>query len=48
LYYVDLAPAIQLIFASKTKLNLGYRFQLDSDMKRMMQRSWLFSIEASF
>lgn len=48
LYYVDLAPAIQLIFASKTKLNLGYRFQLDSDMKRMMQRSWLLSLETSF
>jgi hypothetical protein len=48
LYYVDLAPAFQLIFASKTKLNVGYRFQLDGDMKRMMQRSWLLSLETSF
>ncbi|MBU6176964.1 MAG: hypothetical protein KGO80_04285 [Bacteroidetes bacterium] len=48
LYYVDLAPAMQLILASKTKLNIGYRFQLDSDMKRMMQRSWLLSLETSF
>ena len=48
LYYVDLAPAVQLIFASKTKLNVGYRFQLDGDMKRMMQRSWLLSLETSF
>ncbi|MBM3159111.1 MAG: hypothetical protein ACKO33_07830 [Bacteroidota bacterium] len=48
LYYVDLAPAFQLIFSSKTKLNVGYRFQVKGDMKRMMQESWLLSLETSF
>ncbi len=47
-YYVDMAPAIQLIFNSNTKLNMGYRFQLGSDMQRMAANSWLFSIERTF
>ena len=47
-YYIDLAPAVQLIFASNTKLNIGYRFQLGSDMQRMAASSWLFSIERTF
>jgi hypothetical protein len=47
-YYVDLAPAVQLIFNSTTKLNLGYRFQLGSDMHRMAKNSWLISVERSF
>ena len=34
-YYVDLAPAVQFIFNSNTKVNIGYRFQLrDNDMQR--------------
>ncbi|HEY6502787.1 MAG TPA: hypothetical protein VIZ28_02320 [Chitinophagaceae bacterium] len=47
-YYVDLAPAIQLIFNSNTKLNLGYRFQLGGDMQRMAKTSWLISLERTF
>jgi hypothetical protein len=47
-YFVDLAPALQLIFNSTTKLNLGYRFQLDGNMHRMAQNSWLLSIETTF
>src|SRR5436190_6793801 len=47
-YYVDLAPAIQLIFNSNAKLNLGYRFQLKGDMIRMTQSSWLISLERTF
>lgn len=47
-YYVDLAPAAQLIFNSTAKLNLGYRFQLGSDMKRMSEKSWLVSFEWLF
>lgn len=47
-YYLDLAPAIQLIFGSNTKFNMGYRFQLGSDMQRMATSSWLFSIERTF
>ncbi len=47
-FYVDLAPAVQLIFNSNAKLNLGYRFQLNSDMHRMAERSWLVSFEYVF
>ena len=47
-FYIDLAPAIQFIFFSQTKLNIGYRFQLNSDMERMMRRSWLLSVETTF
>jgi hypothetical protein len=47
-YYVDFAPAIQLIFNSNAKLNLGYRFQLGGDMQRMTESSWLISFERTF
>ena len=47
-YFVDLAPAAQLIFNSTAKLNLGYRFQLGSNMKRMSGESWLISFEWIF
>ena len=47
-YYIDLAPAVQFIFASNTKLNIGYRFQLDGDMSRMADESWQISLERSF
>lgn len=47
-YYIDLAPAVQLIFNSNTKLNLGYRFQLGGDMQRMTKDSWLISLERTF
>lgn len=46
--FTDLAPAIQLIFGSTTKLNLGYRFQLNGSMQRMASSSWLISIERTF
>ena len=47
-YYADLAPAVQLIFNSNTKLNLGYRFQLGGDMQRMARNSWTISLERAF
>ncbi|NCI45992.1 hypothetical protein [Sediminibacterium soli] len=47
-YFVDLAPAAQLIFNSEAKLNVGYRFQLGSDMHRMSPNSWLLSLEWQF
>jgi hypothetical protein len=47
-YALDLAPAAQLIFNSQAKLNLGYRFQLDGNMNRMANRSWLLSFEWLF
>ena len=49
LYYIDLAPAIQLIFNSNTKLNIGYRFQLSGDMQhRMAEKSWQVGLERTF
>ena len=47
-YCLDLAPAIQLIFNSNTKLNLGYRFQVSGNMNRMTNNSWQVSFERTF
>ncbi|HTE27012.1 hypothetical protein [Flavitalea sp.] len=47
-YYVDLAPAIQLIFNSTYKLNLGYRFQLNTNMLRMSPNSFNIAFETVF
>jgi hypothetical protein len=47
-YYVDLAPAVQLIFRSTYKLNLGYRFQLNSNMLRMSPNSFNIAFETVF
>lgn len=44
-YYTDLAPAIQLIFNSTTKLNLGARFQLSGNMIRVGERTYQVAIE---
>jgi hypothetical protein len=46
--FIDLAPAIQFIFNSISKLNLGYRFQLSGNMERMAKESFLVSYEYSF
>ena len=47
-YIVDFAPAIQLIFNSNAKLNVGYRFQLTGNMHRMVDKTWLISFERTF
>ena len=47
-YYYDLAPALQFIFSSRTKLNLGYRFQLAGTMDRMATESWLLTLESTW
>jgi len=47
-YYIDAAPAVQLIFNSNSKLNIGYRFQLGGDMERMSKTQWLVSFERTF
>ncbi len=46
--YVDLAPALQVIFNSNFKINLGYRFQVNGDMQRMANQSWQLSLERTF
>lgn len=47
-YYLDLAPAIQLIFKSTDKLNLGYKFQIAGDIGRMSNRGFMISYEHIF
>lgn len=47
-WFVDAAPALQLIFASNTRVNFGYRFQLGGTMQRMSRQSWQVSIERNF
>ena len=47
-YFLDLATSIQLIFKSTSKLNLGYRFQLKSDIYRNMKNYWMISYEYIF
>jgi hypothetical protein len=47
-YYVDLAPAIQFIFKSTDKVNLGYRFQIAGDVTRMANTGFLISYEHVF
>ncbi|HYE56701.1 MAG TPA: hypothetical protein VD996_17755 [Chitinophagaceae bacterium] len=44
-HYVDLAPAVQLIFNSTTKLNLGARFQLSGNMTRAGERTYQVAVE---
>lgn len=46
--YLDIAPAIQLIFNSNFKVNLGYRFQAAGNMQRMANNSWQLSLERTF
>jgi hypothetical protein len=47
-HFIDLAPAIQLIFNSTYKLNLGYRFQLQGNMNRMSKNSFVIAFETVF
>ena len=47
-YFVDLAPSLQAIFNSTAKLNVGYRFQLSSDIDRLMKNSVMVSFEYIF
>ena len=47
-FYVDLMPSVQAIFNSVAKLNVGYRFQLDSDIYRLTKNSWMVGFEYLF
>jgi len=47
-YFLDLAPSVQFIFKSTSKLNIGYRFQLKSDIYRLMKNSFMLSYEYIF
>lgn len=47
-HYIDLAPALQFIFNSNLKFNIGYRFQISGTMQRMANNSWQISLERTF
>lgn len=47
-YFLDLAPSVQFIFNSTSKLNVGYRFQLKSDIDRLMKSSLMVGYEYIF
>lgn len=47
-YFLDLAPSVQLIFNSTSKLNIGYRFRLKSDIYRLTKSNLMISYEHIF
>lgn len=47
-YYLDIAPAIQLIFNSQTRVDIGYRQQLTGDMERTAPNGLLVRVEHVF
>jgi hypothetical protein len=46
--YLDVAPALQLIFKSSTRLNVGARFELTGNAHRMATQSMFISLEHYF
>jgi hypothetical protein len=46
--FLDIAPALQLIFNSRARLNMGARFQLKGTAHRMAERSVFLSLEYYF
>ncbi len=46
--YLDAAPSLQLIFASKARLDFGYRFPMINDLYRSMDRGFLLRFEYNF
>lgn len=46
--YLDLAPSIQLIFNSSSKLNLGGRFEAGGNMNRLARNNYFLSFETTF
>jgi hypothetical protein len=47
-FYTDLAPSLQAIINSNTKINAGYRFQLNGNQHRPLTRSFTLSAEHTF
>lgn len=44
-YYVDLAPSVQLIINSQTRVDIGYRFELASNMERTAPNGLMLRLE---
>jgi len=47
-YYIDIAPAIQFIFHSQAKLNIGYKWPIVDHMSRLGGRSLYISYDYLF
>lgn len=47
-YMLDIAPALQLIFNSNFKINLGARLQVVGDMERIGTKNYYVSMERTF
>ena len=45
LHFIDIAPSIQFIFHSQTRLDIGFRQQMAGDMDRMAKRSVMIRLE---
>jgi hypothetical protein len=43
--FIDMAPAVQFIFNSQTRLDIGYKFQLYSDMQRVAPNGFMIRFE---
>ena len=43
--FLDLAPAVQFIFNSQTRLDIGYKFQLYSNMERVAPNGFMIRVE---
>ncbi len=48
LSYVDIAPSIQFIFNSQARIDIGYRRQLYSNMKRTAANGFVIKLEYTF
>ena len=46
--FIDIAPALQLIFNSSTRFNVGARYQVTGNAHRMAERSVFISLEHYF
>ena len=46
--FIDLAPGVQFIFSSIARLDLGYRFQLGSSLRRFNEQTALVRFEYNF
>lgn len=47
-HYMDLAPSLQWIFNSRTRIDLGYRVALVNQLPRSFRESWLLRAEFNF
>lgn len=47
-YFIDIAPAVQFIFNSIARVDLGYRTQLSGNATRMANNSFLIRVEYNF